>query len=191
MATSEVSICNLALQKLGATRITSFDDDTTEARECSLAYEPMRDRELRAHRWSFAIARDSLAEDTDAPDFGPASQFTLPSDFLRLLPKDPEEDYESREWRIEGRKILTSDSAPLEIRYVRRVTDPNEFDALFIDALACRIAFQLCEKITQSNQKKAGISEEYKTAIREAKQANGIEVPSTLPPDDDWIVTRL
>jgi hypothetical protein len=191
MAYSDVGICSLGMQKLGAARIASFDDDSVEARECSACYAYLVDAELRRHPWNFAIARAQLAEDTDTPDFGPAAQYTLPSGFLRLLPKDPEEDIDDLDWRIEGQKILTNDSAPLEIRYIQRITDPNLFDPLFVQALACRIAFETAEKITQSAQKKSMVGDAYKDAIREAKRANGIENISRLPPSDAWDNARL
>lgn len=182
---SAVQICNLALQKLGAARINSLTEDGRNARECNAAYELMRDAELRAHPWNFARARAQLAEDSTAPDFGFDHQYTLPSDFLRLHP-----DSEVDDWQIEGRKILTDDDAPLEIIYIKRVTDTAQFDALFVVALANRLAMQLCEKITQSNTKKAEALRDYVLSIREARRVNAIENVATDPPDDPWITAR-
>jgi len=196
MATSEVSICNLALQKNGSGRIVSLTEDSPQARECNACYEAMRDLELRKHRWSFAIKRVSLPEDVTAPEFGPARYFTLPSDFLRLIEPDEATNYNTLDWRIESnaagaKAIATNDAAPLEIRYVWRAIDPTVFDAAFVEALACRIALQTCEKLTQSNAKKADIREEYKDAIREARRTNAIEGVSAESPVDTWITARL
>lgn len=191
MATSDVAICNSALQKLGASRITSLAEDSEEARQCSGCFEQQREAELRKHTWNFAIARATLPAETYDPDFGPANSFALPSDFLRLLPVDPEDVTNTNDWRIEGRSIRTNDSAPLYIRYIRRVEDPNEFDSLFADMLACRIALQTCEKITGSNQKKAAVADEYKTAQREAKRVNAFENVAQEPPPDTWDTARL
>lgn len=191
MATSDVAICNNAMQKLGAARITSLAEDSVEARECNACYEPQRDAELRKHPWNFAIKRVSLPADATAPAFGPANSFTLPSDFLRLLPVDPEEVINNEDWRIEGKKILTNDSAPLQVRYIYRVTDPNEFDPLFEEALASRIALQTCEKITHSNQKKAAAAEDYKMAIAAARRINAFENVAQEPPPDPWDTARL
>jgi len=196
MATSEVSICNLALQKNGSGRIVSLTEDSPQARECNACYEAMRDLELRKHRWAFAIKRAALAADATAPAFGPVNYFTLPSDFLRLLEPDEATNFNTLDWRIESnavgaKAIATNDSAPLEIRYVWRVVDPTVFDAAFVEALACRIASQTCEKLTQSNAKKAGVQEEYKDAIREARRTNAIEGVSAESPIDTWITARL
>lgn len=187
---SDVSICNRAMQKLGAKRIVDFDEDSVNARECAACFEELRDAELRAHPWAFAAKRAQLAASTDAPAFGPANAFPLPEDFLRLLPVDPEYLTNEDDWRIEGRQILTNDSAPLNIRYVYRVEDANEMDALFRESLASRIAYELCEKLTQSNQKKEAAAQDYKRAISEAKRANAIEKIAEEPPEDTWLSVR-
>jgi hypothetical protein len=62
-STSVVEICNRALQKLGAARITSLTQDTPNARSCNVAYNVLRKAELRSHPWSFAIKRAELAAD--------------------------------------------------------------------------------------------------------------------------------
>ena len=187
---SKVDICNLALRSLGATTITSLTEDSVEAAACNGVYEIVKRAELRKHPWSFAITRESLAADATAPEFGRENAFQLPSDFIRLLSDYEERNTNDVDWVIEGRKIYTNDSAPLEVRYIYDVTDPTEFDALFCKVLAYAIALELCEQLTQSNTKKAGIKEEYKDTIAEAKRVNAIEKTADRPPSDPWITAR-
>jgi hypothetical protein len=187
---SDVGICNRALQKLGAKRIVSLTDDTPNARACNVAYEVVRDAELRAHPWSFAIARTQLAADANAPAFGRANSFQLPSDYLCLREKYPEDNSLDNDWQIEGRKILTDDEAPLDLRYTAKVTDPNDMDVLFREAFATKLAFELCEEITQSNSKKESLRTDYKEIIREARKANAIERVASQPPEDTWVTVR-
>jgi len=189
---SEVQICNRALQKLGAGRITALTEDSPNARNCNVAYEDLRDRELRAHPWSFSIKRKSVAKDSDSPAYTYDNQFTMPSDCIRLLAPDPELNFNDLDWHIEGRQILTDSGSPLKIRYIARITDPNVMDPLFREALASRIAYELCEPITQSNTKRQLAWEDYKNAIEEARKVNSIEKPvSAEPPTDEWITVRL
>lgn len=182
---SEVGICNRGLQILGAARIVSLTEDTKNARECNTAYEPLRDAELRRHPWSFAVARAKLAPNATGPVFGPAYQYTLPADCLRILPNNEVDD-----WQIEGRNLLTDDGATLELRYVQQVVDPNIFDALFREALSARIAYELCERITQSNTKKQAAKNAYQEAVAAAKKANAIERVSADFPEDPWLAAR-
>lgn len=188
---SEVGIANRALQKLGATRITSLSDASTSARACNACYETLRDAALRRHPWNFAVARAELAADATAPTWGRANAFQLPSDFLRLLPPYPEDNVNTLDWQIEGRKIYTDDSAPLYVRYIAQVTDPNTMDILFRELLASTMAVEMCEELTQSNTKKAALRDEIKEIIAEAKRTNAIENVSAATPEDTWLTARL
>jgi len=60
MATSDVEICNSALQKIGAETITTLSDNTRRAALCNRQYDKVRKKLLRAHPWNFAIRRAAL-----------------------------------------------------------------------------------------------------------------------------------
>lgn len=187
---SNVEIANRALQALGAKRIASLSEDSRNARSVNSCFDSLRRAELRKHPWSFAVKRASLPASATAPLFVKQSSFPLPSDFIRLLPPDSEANYNDRDWQIEGRNIVTNDSAPLEIRYIYDVTDPNEMDALFREALALKIAEEVCEEITQSNTKKETAILGYRDIIAEARRANAFERVSQKPVEDEWLTVR-
>lgn len=188
---SQVEICNIALQKLGAKRIQNISDDSNNARACNVAYVPMKLKLLRQHVWNFSVKRASLAADSPVPDFGRANSFQLPSDFVRLADPYPEDNNNANDWVIEGQKILTDDTAPLNIRYVYNVTDENIMDSLFRDLLSVELALQLCEELTQSNPKKLGLIEDRKMILAEARKANAFEKVALQFPEDEWITKRL
>jgi len=196
MATSIVSIYNLALQKLGAQRVASVDEDSRNARSCGACYEHLRDSELRSRPWVFSIKRASLAASATAPIslidtvFPAGAAFPLPSDCIR--PLFPPRTY--NDWVIENidgsPAILTNDSAPLGIRYISEVTDPTKFDENFVEMLACRMADHMCEEITQSNTKKLNIREDYIRARGIARQMNAFESLPFDGPEDTWSAAR-
>lgn len=192
---SVVEVCNSALQKLGADRISSLSDNSRNARAVNAAHTRVRDKLLRRYAWGFAIKRDELAASSTDPLFGPAKQYPVPSDFLRLLPPDPEANLNSLDWRIErgpsGRVIVTEDGAPLQIRYISRVTDPNEMDALFLELWAVELALDICQEIIGSNTKKEALREDRKMILAEARQVNAFESVADEPPLDTWITARL
>lgn len=197
---SVIQIANRALTKLGSARITSIDDDVKAARSVKSCFEDLRDDELRAYRWQFAMKRTSLAALATAPAFGYLYQYQVPSDFLRIdmcddrYPSTIMDNYigtEYLDWILEGNKILTDIDAPLKLRYIARIEDPNQWDVNFREALACRIAAELAEDLTQSNQKRQLAWEEYKIAINKAIKSNSIEKLPVMPPDDQWVVGRL
>lgn len=188
--TSIVAICNRALAKVGANRINQLEDRSPEGRACLETYNPIRLAELRAHVWAFAVKRASLPALSTTPVFGRANAFQLPSDFVRLAAPDPEVNYPDLDWKIEGQTIVTDDSAPLEIRYIYDVIDPNLFDALFREALSAALAVELCEKLTQSNTKKQALLQEYALAIREARRIHALERPPRSDALCTWITVR-
>jgi len=183
---SIVAICNRALQKLGAARITALTDDSRNARACSACYEAVRDAELRVHPWSFAVKRAQLAAETTAPAFDYDYQYTWPTDALRILPPNDA----NLDWQQEGRMILSNEAGPLDVRYVARITDTNLFDALFNESLAAKMAMEMCEDLTQSNTKAEKAGADYRNAIREAKKVNAFEKISEDPPEDGWVSAR-
>jgi hypothetical protein len=184
MPVSNVTIANRALQKLGAKRISSLTQDHPNARSMNAAFERVRDGELRRYDWSFAIHRASIAADADGPEWGDWNRYSLPNDYIRLLRDD--ESGANVDWKIEGLYILTADDAPLEIRYIRQITDPAYFDPLFIEALAGRLALETCKEITDSTVDKESIKDDYDRDIAEAKRVGAIEKAARDFPEDEW-----
>lgn len=196
---SNVEIANRALTKIGANRIIALTDDNKEGREVNSMFSIVRDAELRAHSWRFSIKRAQLAALSTAPEFGYAYQYRPPSDCLKILevgdyyPGADLTDYvgtDTSEYAYENGVILTDYAAPLKLRYVARVEDPTLFDSLFVEALACRLAMELAEPITQSSTKRDLASREYQQAIKEAVRATSIEKPPTKVADDTFILAR-
>lgn len=184
MATSNVAIANGALQRLGAKRIESLTQDHPNARSMNAAFERVRQRLLRRYDWCFAVSRASIAADADGPTWGDWNRYSLPNDYLRLVRDD--ESGTAVDWKIEGRYILSGDDAPLEIRYIADVTDPNQFDAIFVEAFECKLALETCEEITGSTAKRAGVQADYDDAIAEGKKTGAFEKAAQEFPEDDW-----
>jgi hypothetical protein len=190
MATSVVSIWNLALQKVGQSRVNTINEDNNNARHCAACYDKLRRSELRKVAWNFSITRAILAPSTTIPEFTYSLGFPLPVDCLRvLLPPRLGLD-----WKIESLGgqtcILSNDGNTLYIRYIQDVTDPTRFDANFEDMLACKMAWNMCEVLTQSNTKKNDLQLEYKDARNEARRLNAFEKIPDAEPEAPWVAAR-
>lgn len=197
---SEVDIANRALTKIGAGRITSLTDDLEAARVINHAWDIVRDAEMRAHNWNFTIVRDQLAALSTTPSYGPAYEYQLPSDCLRIIqvgeyyPGPSLSDYRNSDesaWQIEGRKILTDYAAPLKVRYVSRVEDTGQWDALFVEAFACKLAVEICDRLTDSQSRKEIAHREYRKTVIAALTCDAIENPPQPLADDAWLLARL
>jgi len=198
---SNVEIANSALTKLGASRITALTDNVKAAREINAIFELRRDYLLRTHNWSFAMTRASLPALDETPAWGYTTLYQLPTDCLRVVQVNDTwvvpglADYtsgpDSEPYKITGRRIETDIGAPLKLRYIKRVTDPAQFDAAFVEVFASDLADQVCEALTQSNTKREATRAVLRQSLLEAVRSNAIELPPEAIPDDSWILSRL
>lgn len=214
MANDPVSIANRAATLLGVKRIVALTEASSQARSFAAVFDQVRDAELRAHVWNFALKRAVLAALSTNPLFGFAYQYPLPVDSLQVVNVGDRwvftslTDYRGTDesaFSIEGRNILYSPvrpniatdpalppSAPqLNIRYVAHGTMPSTWDALFCEALACALAIACCMDLTESDTKLQSAMAFYKVAIRRAVSVNAIEKPPQPSTDDSWIISRL
>lgn len=185
-AQSTTSIANRALQMCGAASILNLTDNSREARAANNCYDACRRAELRAHRWNFSIKRVQLAPSSDTPLFDYGYSYPLPVDCMYV----PRTNDACLDWSIEGRAILSNDGPVLNLRYVADITDPGQFDAAFCEALAARMALEMVEALTQSNQKKQMLADQYKQTLMTAALANALEKAPADPPDDPWVTAH-
>ena len=198
---SNVDIANSALTKLGEKRIMSLADNMKGARELNAIFELRRNYLLRAFNWSFAMKRELLSALSDAPEWGYDLQYQFPSDCLRIVQVNDEwvipsmQDFiggpDTEPYTIENRRILTDWAAPLKVRYIRRVTNPGEFDDCFVEAFAYDLAVQTAFAITQSSTKEDAMRAGRKEAIADAIRSNAIELPPQYIADDSWLASRF
>jgi hypothetical protein len=161
MAATETTICNQALSKLGARRIIDLTEESAEARACRLHYVETRDEVLRHHRWNFSIRRVELVQSATVPVYGWAFQYELPVDCIRVLEVNGWEiGMRPDAWEIEGRKLLLNEEQA-KIRYIAQVTDCNLFDAIFVEALALKLAAKIALPINGSTKMSEQFLTEY------------------------------
>lgn len=189
----KVEIANRALTKLGSERILLLTDPGKEARVMNSMFDTVMDAELRRHRWKFALKRATLPALVATPEWGYAYAYQLPADFLALVQVN---EYYLRGlkqktlWTVESGQILTDLTAPLKVRYIRRVDNLGVLDPLFIEVLACKLAYEACETLTQSSQKRQQAGEEYRFAVQEAVRQDAIENPPDELPWGSWLDSR-
>ena len=200
--TSVVDIANFALISIGATQITALDENSKPARVINQKYASVRDTVFRAHPWNCLIKRVELAQETEAPAFGYSKQYALPTDpyCLRVLefsngslnyPRDNMfNNTGGPVFVIEGRKLVT-DEGTAKIKYIGRVTDPNEYDANLTDTLAARLAFEICYAITGSSSMVQLTSAMYDSKLSEARFTDGTEGAPQKLETSDFIESRF
>lgn len=206
---SETDVANRALSKLGDVRITDISqDDTKAARAMNARLASLRDLLLSAYPWRFAMEQASLAADATAPLWGYSLRYLFPSDCLRLITVGHysidveaygvqfrvggESTYPAdAPFEVFGRYIHTDIAAPLRVLYVKRVTDAGQFPDLFAEALACQMAFDACEELTQSGSKKDDIARELKEVMTLAHRVDALQRPPGRRAPGRWMQSRM
>jgi len=176
---SEVSICNMALQKLGNEAITALSEDSKRARACNLYYDINRDAILAAFPWNGCVKRARLARLAEEPEWGFSYKYQLPADCLRVLrafddESAGEDDTYEITYQVESRELLT-DATEVYVKYIKREEDPNKYSPLLIEAMACRLAVQLVYNLAASTTLREQAFQEYDLVLREARKTDGRE----------------
>lgn len=185
-----VTVANYSLSLLGENdQIRDPDEDSHAARTIRAAWDVVRQAVLRDALFNFSISRDELAAVAGAVPYPFQSAFALPDGFLRLIEiLDPACTRDT--YSLEGGRILADTAGPLYIRCVKDVTDVGLWDALFVDAFAKRLAFQVGDRITGDRGRKNDAWAAYRAAIGPAKHADAMENPPIVPDEDPWIMAR-
>ncbi|NIA72274.1 hypothetical protein HBA54_27145 [Pelagibius litoralis] len=185
-----VGLCNSALSKIGAARITALSESSKNANLCNELYETCRDDLLRAHTWNFAAARVKLAQAGVGPAFGFDHRYALPADWIRTVDAYQDESgYGVIKYKIEGGFILT-DSDDVYLRYIKRVEDVNLMPADFREALATLLARELAVPIAQSNTLEEKLEGRFRTRLRRARTTDGLEDTADQMPESSWTAAR-
>ena len=180
MANSNTSICNLSLSDIGSKRINDFSDATESSMQailCRLHFEPTRDALLRSYWWPFASDRATLSQDATDPDFEYGNQFKLPNDFLAMksIYENRFSNENLRSYAIEGQRLLTNEST-MEIRYIKKVTDPTKFDPLFVQVFVLQLDLKLIAGLAKTDSKlKADVKDSLKSLMPSVRAVSGQE----------------
>jgi hypothetical protein len=181
----ETDLLNDALSQCGAAPIASISDGSINANHCLRFYPPLRDALLRMHHWNFAVTWVQLAQDVTPPIAEFAYAYTLPPDCLKVINYGGSNTSASytlvspdagirnvATYKIERRKLVSNDGIAY-IQYIRRVTNPDEWDGLFYQLLSTWLASKLAMAITKDPTLSMAL----------LQQARGVLLPEALAVD--------
>lgn len=190
---SEVSICNRALRLLRVQPVSALDEPGEAAAWCAQTYPDARDALLAEYPWNFAVRRRALPALAEPPAWGHARAFALPEapeHALRVLAVEGEPAGRFEPYRIEGRRIVTDQAAPLRILYLAAVEDPALFPPLFVEALAARLAAEGAFHFTGSTSREQQLVELYERKVALARRYDAQEGTGEGLIADDWLRSR-
>lgn len=198
----QLGIANKAMYKIGAQRLASLDDtQNPNAIFISDIYNQCLIELLEEHTWSFAIQTVPMVQLTLAqtlPDMGDGvnTPYAMPSDFISAYMFSASCIY--RKEMIKApyvaqptMALIINNSNLTAMKYVFENDDPTTYTAKFYEALACKLAHELCFKISEAAQFAAAKEAAYQKALISAIASDSL---SSTPDDaiaDEWFVARL
>lgn len=191
-----VEISNLTLSKLGEDdQLEDPLDNRKPARSINAVWDMVRDMVLRAHLWNFAIDPGGLELSHDANFTASALsdwryRFRLPTDFIRLDLQNCRPRWERGDVQIGRQHLYANIPGPVHILYVSRVENCGDWDPLFVEAFACRLAFQVADRLTGDRGRKSDCWQAYSVALKEAKGIDGRENPPQPSEATGWEMAR-
>jgi len=190
---SVISMCNSALNLLGASTISALTDDSKNARICNQRYEPIRNRVFRSHAWNCLHKRVQLAQNSTAPVIEYSYAYALPSDCLRVLKihnGTTDSIASALDYKLEGRNIV-SDEGTIYLFYIALDTDPNNYDVYLQESIAAMLAADIAYAITNN----ATLAKNYLTnadeRLREARFIDATENSLGTIEANEFIDARL
>ncbi len=215
----QVSVCNLALARLGAqSAISSLPEGSPEAPYCGQFWDQARDATLAANDWTFAKVSAALALVGTAPATW-QYQYAVPRDCLRarhiqnplavqnvqmlatgfggqMLPgygPPPPVPFErglgTDSLGNQGAVIWTN-QAGATLVYTARVLDPNLWEPGFVSAFSWQMAMELALPVTGNGQLQDAMARGFQAAIDAAKNAAANERVRIDDHVPDWISVR-
>ena len=187
MAISEVSICNLAIARVGGESISSLAENVKAAKLCTIFYSNSRDSVLAEMWWTFATKRQTLARLATAPESEFGYAYQLPSDLItpRYLA-----DAEDVEYVIEGDTLVT-DAEEVDLVYTFQQADTTKFTPLFTDCVAFRVAAELALPLTNRPTNQSNFTQLYQKALSRAKVTDQDRGSKKRPTGSRWLNSRI
>tara|TARA_R100001443_G_scaffold94881_1_gene101402 strand:+ start:58 stop:672 length:615 start_codon:yes stop_codon:yes gene_type:complete len=153
---TDVSICSIALLKLGATSITSFTDGTAPASVCQVIYPKVKASSLSMYPWSFTLTKVQLSRLTSTPNSTWQYEYTLPTSMITGVPRKVMASSSVgspmiKDYEIQGAKLLT-DQTTIFIDYQADVAE-GSLPTYFVDFLVHQLCWNLSEAITDQIEK--------------------------------------
>ena len=190
MVTTDISICNLALMRIGLPTIASFEQTTKEAKTCAAVYPFSLKAVLEDHYWGFAKkSAEGVVVDEDYLDW----EFTYeyPSDCIAIRKiADPVNLSGASAEELSGistnkieydlmvgggdtaSTVVVTNQEDAVIIYTALIENPALYTSLFVEALSYRVAADLAVPLRADSKLQLSMFNIYQNIINKAKASD-------------------
>lgn len=159
---SKIDICSMALLKIGVQPISSFNQNTAQAKICSTFYESVKQRVLSSHPWTFACTNLNLSklDQKGIPQYNYC--YLLPKNILRVLSCNSNSSY-----KIMKDKLYSNDDQAI-LKVIEDISE-QDMPPFFINLLIDNLAYEFCLPLTEDTAKAKYFKDICQTQERIAK----------------------
>lgn len=196
---SDIEICNIALGRVATTQpIASFTERSKAAELCNTFYALLRENVLQAFPWPFAESIVALA-DIGSPAPGWQYRYRYPADCLLVreivIPGQNRALYSDMQVPFKigydsGGRVIHTNQPEASVRFTFKIEDPTHFDALFVDALAWRLAMDLALPISSKPEYRTFCEQQYNNAITVAQGSAFGESQDSPEAESEFVAVR-
>lgn len=123
--------------------------------------------------WTSTVRRRALAQTTNTPAFEFTYEYQLPvSPFCLKVLNIDEAPIGSGKYKIEGDKLL-SDAIAVNIRYIGKLTDTEDYGILLQKAIVSKLALELSYRLTSDKTLSNSLSIDYERALINGLSGDG------------------
>lgn len=193
----KLGVFNGALFMLGSRRLSSLTEDREPRRVLDRRWEAVVERCLADGQWKFAMrAVESEASDSVEPPFGYAYAHQRPADFIRLVGISANENFNPPlSDYVEEAGYWYAHLDPIYVRYTSNGDaygwNIGEWPRMFADYVEAELAFEICERLTDSSTKlkeMAAIRDQRRLA---ARNLDAMSEGAKFRPMGSWASARL
>jgi hypothetical protein len=189
---SKTAIVNRGLSLIGVPAIANFNVQGNKGAALARTnYAALRDAVLEEYTWNFATRRISVAKLSTAPLYRFGNAYSLLDEVLRVVEVN---DDRHADWNVEEQDdavvLVTDLGSPIIYTAILRGEVVSLYSALFIEALAARIASEWCIPLTDNEGRAELFSKAYNAKIRIARSADSQEKTPEVIQASDWINAR-
>ena len=181
----KTEICNIALRRIGVRPVNNVDSDTsTAATEIKAVWDLAVQAVLRVQEWNFATKVTPLAELSNESVLGWDHIYIYPADCAIIWSVEDAVSIRSASVQHKWKALLSPDTNTPVIatdvdgayaKYTAVVTDPTKWDSVYVDALAWRLAYDVCQRLVSNSSMFQKCAAMYSQAIASAQTMNKVE----------------
>ena len=190
-----LDICNLALGHLKCRKISSLSENSVEAVECNLYYEPSRREALKGHDWDFALVVKLIGLSSTYPTQGPNNLYAARWTYAYVAPanavavwhiyneqtknKTVGEDFRQIYDDTNNQIIVLTNCADAYAEYTFDLSDTTLFSPDFVMAVSYILAGKMAPGLTGDDAIAEGWLKKGLVAMSEAERMSSYESQTT------------